>query len=48
MARTASLFSSGNLMQRKILLGIVVAVSLALPAVAFAASVHKKPLVIHP
>jgi hypothetical protein len=41
-------FSSGNLMQRKILLGIVVAVSLSLPAVAFAASVHRKPLVIHP
>jgi hypothetical protein len=35
-------------MQRKILLGIVVAVSLSLPAVAFAASVHRKPLVIHP
>src|SRR5580692_3405681 len=35
-------------MQRKILLGIVVAVSLSLPAVAFAASVHAKPLVIHP
>jgi hypothetical protein len=35
-------------MQRKILLGIAVAVSLALPAVAFAASVHRKPLVIHP
>jgi hypothetical protein len=48
VARTASLFSSGNLMQRKILLGIVVAVSLSLPAVAFAASVHGKPLVIHP
>ena len=48
MASTASLFSSGNLMQRKILLGIVVAVSLSLPAAAFAASVHRKPLVIHP
>jgi hypothetical protein len=48
VARTASPFSSGNLMQRKILLGIVVAVSLALPAVAFAAAAHRKPLVIHP
>jgi hypothetical protein len=35
-------------MQRKILFGIAVAVSLSLPAVAFAASVHAKPLVIHP
>ena len=48
MARTASLYSSGNSMQRKILLGIAVAVSLSLPAVAFAASAHRKPLVIHP
>ena len=46
MARTASPFSSGNVMQRKILIGIVVAVALSLPAVAFAAS--RKPLVIHP
>jgi hypothetical protein len=35
-------------MLRKVLLAIVVAVSLSLPAVAFAASAHGKPLVIHP
>ena len=43
----ASLISVGNLMQRKFLLGIAVAASLSLPAVAFAASAHGKPFVIH-
>jgi hypothetical protein len=52
VARTASLFSRGNLMWRKLQLGIAISASLLFPVpsppgVAFAASAQKKPFVIH-
>lgn len=52
MARTATPFSTDSLMRRKLQLGIAIAASLSLPVlslpgVAFAASAHGKPFVIH-
>ena len=47
MARTANPFSTDSLMRRKLQLGIAIAASLSLPAVAFAASARAKPFVIH-
>jgi hypothetical protein len=35
------------LVRRKLLLGLAVAASLSLPAVALAASAHRKPFVVH-